>query len=104
MYIVSKSTNEQIECRLVAKGPMDNMLQIYTNELTPIQAYTFFDDAENMERLTITKLNDDTKEVEETHIMKGFNEIFAVQKPLIFMDDKKMVMIVLRKNIEVQPL
>lgn len=104
MYILSKINEEQIECKLAAKGPMDNMLQIFTNKLTPIQAYTFFDDSENMERITISKLDDDTKEVEETHIMKGFTEIFAVQKPLIFTDDKDMIMIVLRKNLEVQPL
>ena len=104
MYILSKINEELIECKLAAKGPMDNMLKIFTNKLTPIQAYTFFDDSENMERITISKLDDDTKEVEETHIMKGFTEIFAVQKPLIFTDDKDMIMIVLRKNLEVQPL
>ena len=104
MYILSKNNDEKIECRLVAKGQMDNMLQIFTNKLTPIQAYTFFDDPEMMETITIEKFDDETKEIEETHIMKGFTEIFAVQKPMIFTDDKTMIMIVLRRNTEVSPL
>ena len=104
MYILSKSNEEQLECRLAAKGPMDNMLQIYTNKLTPIQAYTFFDDPKTMETITIKKFEDETKEVEEVHVMKGFTEVFAVQKPFIFTEDKDMIMIVLRKNMEAKSL
>lgn len=104
MFILSKSNEEKIKCRLVAKGPMDDMFRIYTNQLTPIQAYTFFDNPEDMEKITINKINDDTQELEEVHIMKGYTEVFAVQKPSAFIEDKKMILIVLRKNTEVDPL
>ena len=102
MYTITKKDNEKVNCKLILKGPEDNMLQIYTNQLTPVQAFQFFDDPENMQTFIIDRINDTSEELEERHVMKGYTELFAVQKPYLHSTDEKMIHILLRKDMNMK--
>lgn len=108
--ITAKGT--EIMCDAVVKGAQYPVLHIYTNEITPIQAYQIFGDPEATKTLTAISIEyeqnpdfvpgGDQEEylpVEVTKVYHDFTEIYSVQKSTLIPGDNE-IMIWLQRPID----
>lgn len=95
MERLTTKNNETLECYRVINGADVNILMIYTNALTPEEAFSFFEN-NDLSELIIDTYHDITKEKQMSRIMRGYTNIQAVQKPIDIVDPKMLLIILVR--------
>ena len=110
MPIVVTNTGHRVDCDAAIPGERFPVLHIYTNKITPIEAYQIFGEEGALDEITVI---DEESEVitnedgeseivnnEITKVYHGYTELFSVQKSSLIKNDKE-ILIWLQRPVEV---
>lgn len=97
MLTLTTKNGNSLECKAIIKET--NSIQIYTDKLTPEEAFKFFGNSEEISELTSVWVNDKTGEEDEIRILKRYTVIFQVLKYTSDASDNT-IMVWLQKPIE----
>lgn len=86
-----------LDCYRVLNGVNAEILMIYSNRLTPEEAFSFFE-SNDLSELTINTYHDITGEKQMTRIMRGYTSLQSVQKPINISDPEMLLIVLFRQT------
>ena len=93
--LLTKS-KKSLDCYRILRAGVTDALLIYTNKLTPEEAFSFFGDSDDISELVIDTYHDVTGEKQMSRIMRGYTNLFSVQKPIDILDEKMLLIMLLK--------